>query len=163
GAGAAAFVLAPEGGAAALTTRVSRTWPVLDRYRGDGEAVTRDLYDPRLFREEVFLPLVGAVAREAGPATEVRAWSLPGPGGRLDRARRRSAGDLRRRPAGPRPAGGVGRPRPDGRAAGRSRLRAGQPRAPGPDRSAVRRVRHGQRPAVGAPRLHLLRHRQVRA
>ena len=30
--------------------------PLLDRYRGDGESATRDLYDPRLFREEMFLP-----------------------------------------------------------------------------------------------------------
>ena len=81
GAGAVALALAPDGGAAALMTRASRTRPVLDRYRGDGEAVTRDLYDPRLFREEVFLPLLAEVGREVGP--DVRAWSLPDPDGRL--------------------------------------------------------------------------------
>jgi hydroxymethylglutaryl-CoA synthase len=87
GAGAAAFVLCageewPHG---ALQARHTATLPVLDRYRGDGEAATRDLYDPRLFREEVFLPLVTSVARAAADpdGDGVRAWSLPDPDGRL--------------------------------------------------------------------------------
>ena len=82
GAGAAAFVLARNDGPAVLGTRVTRTRPFVDRYRGDGEADNRDLYDGRLFREEIFLPLVGEVA-EALAAFDVRAWSLPDPDGRL--------------------------------------------------------------------------------
>jgi hydroxymethylglutaryl-CoA synthase len=87
GAGAAAVVLVSHGGNAMLVDRVTRTQPFLDRYRGDGEADTRDLYDPRLFREEVFLPsmreLGEALAGLAGGTDQVRAWSLPDPDGRL--------------------------------------------------------------------------------
>jgi hydroxymethylglutaryl-CoA synthase len=82
GAGAAAFVLAAEGGTAALGARVTRSQPFLDRYRGDGELETRDLYDGRLFREEMFLPVVGEVAA-ALAAFEPGGWSLPDPDGRL--------------------------------------------------------------------------------
>lgn len=82
GAGAAAIVLAAEGGAAALGARVTRTRPFLDRYRGDHEDATRDLYDARLFREEIFLPLVTEVGKQLA-ALGVRAWSLPDPDGRL--------------------------------------------------------------------------------
>jgi hydroxymethylglutaryl-CoA synthase len=82
GAGAAAFVLATEGGAATVGARVGRTHPHLDRYRGDGETDTRDLYDARLFREEIFLPAVEEVV-DALAAFDVRAWSLPDPDGRL--------------------------------------------------------------------------------
>src|SRR5205807_5983375 len=50
--------------------------------RGDGEVDNRDLYDARLFREEIFLPSIEAVTHEmASPA--VAAWSLPDPDGRL--------------------------------------------------------------------------------
>src|SRR5436190_366525 len=48
GAGAAAVVLGGDGGAGTLGARVSRTRPMLDRYRGDGENDVRDLYDARL-------------------------------------------------------------------------------------------------------------------
>jgi hydroxymethylglutaryl-CoA synthase len=82
GAGAAAVVLGTEGGAATLGTRVSRTRPLLDRYRGDGEADVRDLYDVRLFREEIFLPAMAQVTA-ALASFDVRAWSLPDPDGRL--------------------------------------------------------------------------------
>ena len=82
GAGAAAVVLAAEGGTAAITARVTRTQPLLDRYRGDSESATRDLYDPRLFREEMFLPVVREVGEHLA-AFDVRAWSLPDPDGRL--------------------------------------------------------------------------------
>lgn len=81
GAGAAAIVLAPDG-PAALGRRVSHTRPLLDRYRGDGETDNRDLYDARLFREEIFLPSVEAVTSDLASDT-VRAWSLPDPDGRL--------------------------------------------------------------------------------
>ncbi len=83
GAGAAAFVVGREGhGTATVGTRVTRTRPFLDRYRGDGEIDNRDLYDPRLFREEIFLPVVGEVATSLA-SFDVRAWSLPDPDGRL--------------------------------------------------------------------------------
>jgi hydroxymethylglutaryl-CoA synthase len=82
GAGAAAFVLGPEGGNASLGARVTRSRPFVDRYRGDGEVDNRDLYDGRLFREEIFLPVVSEVA--TGLASfDPTAWSLPDPDGRL--------------------------------------------------------------------------------
>ena len=81
GAGAAAVVLA-NGGGAALGVRVSHSRPLVDRYRGDGEVDNRDLYDARLFREEIFLPSVEAVTSALAGET-VRAWSLPDPDGRL--------------------------------------------------------------------------------
>ena len=43
---------------------------------------TRDLYDPRLFREEMFLPVVREVGEHLA-AFDVTAWSLPDPDGRL--------------------------------------------------------------------------------
>ncbi len=82
GGGAAAVVLGAAGGNAAITARVTRTQPLLDRYRGDGESATRDLYDPRLFREEMFLPVVREVGEHLA-AFDVHAWSLPDPDGRL--------------------------------------------------------------------------------
>ncbi|MGH8984923.1 MAG: ACP synthase, partial [Acidimicrobiia bacterium] len=82
GAGAAAMVLVSDGGQAALAARVTRTRPVLDRYRGDGESSTRDLYDSRLFREQIFVPIVREVGEQLA-ALDVRAWSLPDPDGRL--------------------------------------------------------------------------------
>ena len=84
GAGAAAVVLSAEAGPAALTVRVTRSQPLLDRYRGDGETDTRDLYDARLFREEMFLPPVLEVSEHLA-ALDPRAWSLPDPDGRLGR------------------------------------------------------------------------------
>jgi hydroxymethylglutaryl-CoA synthase len=83
GAAAVAVVVtgARDGAPATLVDRRVVTRPVLDRYRGDDEAETRDLYDPRLFREEVFLPLLGDACQAAGEG--VAAWSLPDPDGRL--------------------------------------------------------------------------------
>jgi hydroxymethylglutaryl-CoA synthase len=80
GAGAVALVLSADAGPAALLSRTQQTRPVLDRYRGDGEASTRDLYDARVFREEVFLPLLTDVASATGDAD---LWSLPDPDGKL--------------------------------------------------------------------------------
>ncbi len=91
GAGAAAVVLTAEPGPATIATRVTRSHPLLDRYRGDAETVTRDLYDARLFREEMFLPSVRDVAEHLG-ALDVRAWSLPDPDGRLGRVVARHLG-----------------------------------------------------------------------
>lgn len=82
GAGAAAVVLTADHGPAVLGSRVTRTRPVLDRYRGDGEDTTRDVYDPRLFREEIFLPAITEVATHLA-TLQPRAWSLPDPDGRL--------------------------------------------------------------------------------
>ena len=82
GAGAVAYVLGADGGNASLGARVTRTKPFVDRYRGDGELDNRDLYDARLFREQIFLPAVGEVA-DALTAFAVTAWSLPDPDGRL--------------------------------------------------------------------------------
>ncbi len=82
GAGAAAIVLGNAGGTATLGVRVSRSRPRLDRYRGEGELDQRDLYDARLFREEIFLPIVGEVTDALVPLEPAR-WSLPDPDGRL--------------------------------------------------------------------------------
>jgi len=91
GAGAAAVVVARDGGGAVLRTRVSHTRPLVDRYRGDGELDNRDLYDARLFREEIFLPSIEAVVRDLA-AHDVRAWSLPDPDGRLGAVVAKKAG-----------------------------------------------------------------------
>lgn len=87
GAAAAAFVLTSDGpGTASLAQRASLLRPVLDRYRGRDDAATRDVYDGRLFREQVFLPAVTDVAGRLGDAGEVNNWSLPDPDGKLGRA-----------------------------------------------------------------------------
>jgi hydroxymethylglutaryl-CoA synthase len=85
GAAAAAVVLVSDGGNASIAARITRTHPFLDRYRADGEFGTRDLYDSRLFREEVFLPIVGEVGEQLA-SLDVDEWSLPDPDGRLGAA-----------------------------------------------------------------------------
>lgn len=82
GAGAAAVVLAAEGGTASIGTRATRTRPFLGRYRGDGDADTRDLYDARLFRDEILGPSAAEVVA-ALAAFPVARWSLPDPDGRI--------------------------------------------------------------------------------
>lgn len=82
GAGAAAVVLVSHGGNAALGARLTRTNPYLDRYRGDGELSTRDLYDPRLFREEIFIPSLHEIGEHLG-TLDIANWSIPDPDGRL--------------------------------------------------------------------------------
>ena len=100
GAGAAAFVLGaldgerPPGTSsngssppARLVARVTRALPALDRYRPDAAMSTEDVYDARLFRDEVFVPLVSdagrALAREtSAPST----WALTDPDGKLGAA-----------------------------------------------------------------------------
>lgn len=82
GAGAAALLLVAHGGNASLGARVTRTHAFLDRYRGDRETDTRDLYDPRLFREQVFVPVLRELGEQLA-ALDVRKWSLPDPDGRL--------------------------------------------------------------------------------
>ena len=102
GAGAAAFVLgsidAAAGGngsgpPARLVRRTTSVLAVVDRYRGDAEKATGDVYDPRLFREEVFLPLLTAVGQELVAAGDTGAngsapaapagWAIADPGGNL--------------------------------------------------------------------------------
>jgi hydroxymethylglutaryl-CoA synthase len=75
-------VLVSHGGNASLGPRVTRTHPYLDRYRGDDEPATRDLYDARLFREEIFFPTMRELGDQLG-ALEINRWSLPDPDGRL--------------------------------------------------------------------------------
>ena len=82
GAGAAAIVLVADDGPASVGARVTRTHPYLGRFRGDGETATRDLYDSRLFREEVFLPTMRDVGEQLA-TLDIRAWSVPDPDGRL--------------------------------------------------------------------------------
>ena len=109
GAGAVAMVLRADAGPAAIGARASFARPFLDRYRGDGETDTRDVYDGRLFREEVFVPIVTEAARQlataAGDAGGTAPggastasgggtawWSLPDPDGRLAGAVARKVG-----------------------------------------------------------------------
>jgi hydroxymethylglutaryl-CoA synthase len=94
GAGAAAYVLAAVGSngsgpPARLVARASRVLAVVDRYRGDAEPATGDVYDPRLFREEVFLPLMAAaggalsVVGERADRPLPSAWAIADPDGKL--------------------------------------------------------------------------------
>ena len=93
GAGAVAWVLDPVGpgigeAAARIVTRVTRSAPLLDRYRGDGQPATGEPYDPRLYRERELVPSVAgaveALRAEAGGAEPAGTrWSLPDPDGRL--------------------------------------------------------------------------------
>jgi hydroxymethylglutaryl-CoA synthase len=88
GAGAVCLVLEAEpsgardgsGPPALLTGRASRSMPVVDRYRGHDEAATADVYDGRLFREQVFLPLV---AGAGGALGHLGRWSVSDPDGTL--------------------------------------------------------------------------------
>ena len=123
GAGAAAFVLgaidAATGGngsgpPARLLRRTSSVLAVVDRYRGDAEKATGDVYDPRLFREEVFLPLLTAVGQElvatadsagSGAATSAPAgWAIADPDGQPGPGRGQTTGRARcsRLPSRPR-------------------------------------------------------------
>jgi len=92
GAGAAALVLSASTAAAAparLVARATVSMPVIDRYRGDRQEATAEVYDGRLFREEVFLPLltqVGENLKEAAPAAGVASvarWAASDPDGKL--------------------------------------------------------------------------------
>lgn len=84
GAGAVAIVLGSAVGApAVLRSRATRSMPVLDRYRADGATANGDPYDPRLFREEVYLPLMSKVAKAVAEDPQVAAWSFADPDGKL--------------------------------------------------------------------------------
>jgi hydroxymethylglutaryl-CoA synthase len=71
--------------AARLVTRTSRSMPAVDRYRADGAGATGDVYDARLFREEVFVPLLTETGRDAAKAapSPVAAWAIADPDGKL--------------------------------------------------------------------------------
>ena len=50
---------------------------MVDRYRADSEMATGDVYDGRLFREEVFLPLVIDAGKQLGDGLSVVARPTP--------------------------------------------------------------------------------------
>jgi len=97
GAGAAAVVLgaiadSAEGPstngsspAARLVARTTRAMPAVDRYRADGGGATGDVYDARLFREEVFVPLLTETGRALSQdaASPLAAWAIADPDGKL--------------------------------------------------------------------------------
>jgi len=97
GAGAAAVVLgaiadSAEGPstngsspAARLVARTTRAMPAVDRYRADGGGATGDVYDARLFREEVFVPLLTETGRALSQdaTSPLAAWAIADPDGKL--------------------------------------------------------------------------------
>lgn len=95
GAAAVAYVLADDsaagngsGPAARLTARATGAMPVVDRYRGDAQGATGDVYDGRLFRDAVFLPLLTATGRALTTSSTasvpgVAGWAVADPDGKL--------------------------------------------------------------------------------
>ena len=68
--------------------RATRVMAVVDRYRGDAEAATGDIYDGRLFREEVFVPLLAAAGGALGAGERPdrplpTGWAIADPDGKL--------------------------------------------------------------------------------
>jgi len=87
GAGAVALVLSGRPAGARLVARATRVRPLLDRYRGDGQAGTGDPYDPRLYRERELIPSVASAATALGDRVPAGTrWSVPDPDGRLGKA-----------------------------------------------------------------------------
>ncbi|MCZ7530780.1 MAG: thiolase domain-containing protein [Acidimicrobiia bacterium] len=84
GAGAVACLIGGDTGAI-IGARVTRTRPVLDRYRGAREAATRDPYDARLFRDAIYLPALREVVEHLA-VFDPNVWSLPDPDDRSARA-----------------------------------------------------------------------------
>ena len=129
----------------------------VDRYRGDAERATGDVYDGRLFREEVFLPLLTAAAGpRAGSAGRCRGgvavtagWAIADPDGKLaPTVAKRLGGPCSRRPCWP-PSATPVRPPPCSVPPGVRRHRpAGRPRH---DRLR-RRPGHGRRRPARPPR-----------
>ena len=68
-----------------LVARATCAMPAVDRYRADGDDATGDVYDARLFREEVFVPLVTETGRAVagGVSSPLRAWAIADPDGKL--------------------------------------------------------------------------------
>lgn len=86
GAAAVAYVVTrPGDGPADITVVRTTSRPVVDRYRGDREATTRDHYDSRLFREEVLVPAAVEMAEAITEGGKPRTWALPDPDGRMGR------------------------------------------------------------------------------
>lgn len=91
GAAAVAMLLgvtgAPGSSPAKLVARASRSMPVVDRYRADRGDATGDAYDPRLFREEIYLPLLADAASATsggnGSSAPASAWAVSDPDGKL--------------------------------------------------------------------------------
>lgn len=93
GAGAVAFIVGADDAAgngsgppARLVSRATRSMPVVDRYRGTGGSATADVYDGRLFRDEVFLPLLADTGRAlTSPAIAdgIAGWAVADPDGKL--------------------------------------------------------------------------------
>ncbi len=93
GAGAVAFVCERVGSGdgeatARLVTRVTRTAPLLDRYRGDAQPATGEPYDPRLYRERELVPSVRSTVESlraacGGDLPAGTRWAVPDPDGRL--------------------------------------------------------------------------------
>lgn len=93
GAAAVAYVVGPAGtGPADISVVRSTTRPVVDRYRGDGEATTRDHYDSRLFREQILVPAAVEMAEAVHAGGSPRSWALPDPDGRIGRTVARAVG-----------------------------------------------------------------------
>jgi hydroxymethylglutaryl-CoA synthase len=91
GAAAVALLLSAGDEGATLGARASRSVPVLDRYRGSAEPYTRETYDPRLFREQTFLPVLTELGGSLA-ADGLTGASLPDPDGRLGKALTRKLG-----------------------------------------------------------------------
>lgn len=102
GAGAVALVLRDVDGTAGagagrpparFTARRAASLAVVDRYRGDAQEATGDVYDGRLFREEVYLPLLSQVGASLSEATTAPAgWAIADPDGKLGAALARRLG-----------------------------------------------------------------------
>ncbi|HWB66036.1 MAG TPA: OB-fold domain-containing protein [Mycobacteriales bacterium] len=82
----AAVIDGGEGAPATIRGRATNSDPVIDRYRGADDLVTRDLYDARLYREQIFTPAVTTVAAALAGGETLAGWSLPDPDGRLGAA-----------------------------------------------------------------------------
>ena len=91
GAGAVALVLSTAG-PARLDGFNTSVEPTLDRYRGDRELATRDLYDGRMTRELVWGPAVSAAINRAMTDGPIDRWSVDDLDGQARRGLVRSAG-----------------------------------------------------------------------
>ncbi len=91
GAGAIALLVERGSSPAVLGERARTYEPFLDRYRGDRETETREVYDGRLFREEI-LPLAARAAAALNVDPAATRWSLPDPDGRLGAGLAKSIG-----------------------------------------------------------------------
>jgi hydroxymethylglutaryl-CoA synthase len=91
GAGAVALVLSTSGPARLARFHTSME-PTLDRYRGDREAATRDLYDGRMTRELVWGPAIAAEIERVLADGPVDRWSVDDLDGRARRSTAKGLG-----------------------------------------------------------------------